>query len=139
VSVVGAAYLIWLGVRAIRDRRARSDLLRAVAERRRSTPALVREGFVVGVTNPKVIIVFAALLPRFVDTGASSVTAELLALGGIFIAIAITADSGWALAAGSVRSWLGSSPHRLEQLSLVGGCLLVALGLSLAVTGLSIG
>jgi threonine/homoserine/homoserine lactone efflux protein len=139
VSLIGAAYLIVLGAGTIRDRRARSDLLLAVDRRAKPTPELVREGFVVGVTNPKTIIIFAALLPRFVDTGSGNATAGLLALGAIFITIAAAADSGWALAAGTARRWLGGSPRRLERLAAIGGSVLIVLGISVAVTGLTIG
>jgi threonine/homoserine/homoserine lactone efflux protein len=137
VTLLGGAYLIALGVRTIRDRRARSGLFETVGERPRPTADLVREGFVVGVTNPKAIVIFAALLPRFVYAGGGEVAAELLALGGIFIAIAIAADSAWALAAGSARRWFGSSQQRLERLTALGGVVLICLGVGLVVAGVT--
>jgi threonine/homoserine/homoserine lactone efflux protein len=95
----------------------------------------VIDGFTVGVTNPKVIVFFAAMLPQFVDRQAGNVPAQIIALGAIFAGIALLSDSTWALAAGTVRTWLAKSPHRLELIGGAGGLAMIAIGTRLALTG----
>ena len=80
VKLVGAAYLVYLGVRAIRNRRSLATMLdgdRPVPSRRR----ILREGFLVGVTNPKSLAFFVAVLPQFVDPSAGPVFVQLHAAG----------------------------------------------------------
>jgi threonine/homoserine/homoserine lactone efflux protein len=134
VKLVGAAYLVYLGVRAIRNRRSLATMLdgdRPVPSRRR----ILREGFLVGVTNPKSLAFFVAVLPQFVDPSAGPVFVQLMLLGLVWVAVAIASDSTWALVAGQARSWLGSSPRRLEVIGGTGGVLIIGLGVSLALTG----
>jgi threonine/homoserine/homoserine lactone efflux protein len=133
VRIVGAAYLVHLGVQAIRHRRDLSTVLDVTATR--PSRHILREGFVVGVTNPKLIVFFTAVLPQFVEPTAGPVPVQLLAFGVVFVAIALVMDSCWGLAAGTARSWLSSRPHRLERLGGAGGLVIVGLGLRLAVTG----
>lgn len=133
VRLLGAAYLVYLGVDAIRHRKALSTVLDAAAVR--PTRHLLREGFVVGVTNPKLVVFFTAVLPQFVRAGAGPVPAQLLVLGSVFVAIALVLDSVWALAAGTARTWLSARPHRLERLGGAGGLVIVGLGVRVALTG----
>ncbi|GAA4762853.1 LysE family translocator [Microbacterium gilvum] len=132
IKLAGAAYLVWLGVQAIRHRGAPA---RAPLGRRSSTRTLLAEGFVVGVTNPKTIAFFVAVLPQFVDPGAGAVWAQLLLLGVVFEALALLSDSIWALAAGTARTWFARSPRRVSALSGAGGVLMIGLGGALALTG----
>lgn len=133
VRLLGAAYLVYLGVQAVRHRRALSTVLDVTAVR--PPRHILREGFVVGVTNPKLIVFFTAVLPQFVDPAAGAVPVQLLVLGSIFVLLALVLDSCWGLAAGTARAWLSSAPHRLERLGGAGGLVIVGLGLNLAVTG----
>lgn len=135
LKLLGAAYLVVLGVRKIRHRHELSQLLQAGAMPTRSARASVREGFVVGVTNPKGFVMFTVILPQFIDRASGHVTLQLALLGAICVLIGLLSDCAWAVAAGSARQWLGSSSRRLEQLSVAGGVMLVCLGLGLAVTG----
>ena len=134
IKLVGAAYLVYLGIKAVRERRAVADAFDAAAVPK-SPRRLVGEGFVVGITNPKVIVFFAAFLPQFVDRSAGHVPLQILVLGAIFAAIALVSDSTWGLAAGSARSWLRRSPRRMEHLGGAGGVVMIGLGLRLALTG----
>lgn len=135
LKLAGAAYLVWLGVQAIRDRRSMALVLDAAASPR-SDRRLLREGFLVGIANPKAILFLAAVLPQFVDPAASAPAGvQLWVLGTLFAAIAVTLDSVWALAAGTARRALGDSPRRLERLGGAGGLVMIALGARLAVTG----
>jgi threonine/homoserine/homoserine lactone efflux protein len=134
VKLAGAAYLIWLGIQAFRKRDDLASVLTRAATPRGAVRA-AREGFVVGVTNPKAVILFAAVLPQFVDRPAGHVPAQLLVLSALSIAIGLGSDSCWGLAASTVRSWFARSPRRLSLVGGVGGLAMIGLGVALAVTG----
>ena len=134
IKLVGAAYLIYLGIQAVRHRHDhRADTVSATA---RPTPfRLVREGFLVGITNPKTIVFFVAVLPQFVSYSAGAIPLQLVTLGLIFFAIALVSDGAWALAAGTARAWFARNPRRLSGMSAGGGVMMVGLGGALALTG----
>ncbi len=134
LKLAGAGYLIFLGVQAIRHRHSLAEALGKQVERK-STARIVLDGFTVGVTNPKVIVFFSAILPQFVDRPAGHVPLQMIALGAIFAGVALLCDSGWALAAGTVRAWLSRSPRRLALLGGTGGVAMIAIGTRLAFTG----
>jgi threonine/homoserine/homoserine lactone efflux protein len=133
IRFAGAAYLVYLGVQAIRHRRELSTVLDVTATR--PSRHILREGFVVGVTNPKLIVFFTAVLPQFVNPDAGPVPVQLLVFGTVFVAIALVMDSCWGLAAGTARAWLAGRPHRLERLGGAGGLVIIGLGARLALTG----
>jgi threonine/homoserine/homoserine lactone efflux protein len=134
VKVVGAGYLIYLGIQAIRHRyRAADQAGGAVAPR--SAWRQLGEGFLVGITNPKTIAFFVAVLPQFVDLSAGAVPLQMIQLGLVFFAIALVSDGIWALVAASARSWFGRSPKRIARLSATGGGLMIGLGGLLLFTG----
>jgi threonine/homoserine/homoserine lactone efflux protein len=135
LKLCGAAYLIYLGFSKIRDRKALAGMLAGGSLAPRSTRTAVREGFVVGATNPKGLIIFTAILPQFIERSHGHATLQLFTLGLIAIAIALLSDGAWGLASGSARQWLGRSPQRLERLSATGGVMLIGLGVGLALTG----
>lgn len=134
LKYVGAAYLVYLGVRAIQHRRGfRADdpsggvpLSRGLA---------IRQGFVVGVSNPKAFMILGALLPQFVHRDAGHVPVQMLTLGLLAATIGIVSDSMWALAASRVRTWFTATPRRGEALGAVGGASMIGLGVALAAGG----
>jgi len=134
VKFAGAAYLVFLGVQAVRHRRSLGAALHAEVEHK-TTGVLLRDGFVVGVSNPKAIVFFAAVLPQFVDASAGHVPLQMLLLGTVFTAIAVVCDSTWAVAAGTARAWIAHSPRRLELVGGAGGLVMIGIGASLALTG----
>jgi threonine/homoserine/homoserine lactone efflux protein len=134
VKVIGVAYIILLGVRAIRDRRSLSDALGVVAAPRSDRRIFV-EGFAVGATNPKSLVFFAAVLPQFVVSDAGAVPLQLALLGAVFVAIALVSDSAWVVLAGTARDWFTRSPRRLEIVGGAGGLMMIAVGIRLAFTG----
>ena len=134
IKLVGAAYLVWLGVRTFRRRRSLALALGAPVSPK-SDRRILREGFVVGVTNPKAAVFFAAILPQFTDPSLGHIPLQMLVLGVVFMAIALVLDGAWALAAGTARERLVASPARLEAIGGAGGVVLVGLGLGLAVSG----
>ena len=129
LKMAGAAYLVWLGLDAIRHRH---DAVRAVdAGALPPTTTPWRDGFVVGITNPKTIVFLAALLPQYVDPEAGLVAGQMIVLGALFCLIAIVSDGAWAVAAARARLWLASEPRRLMWTSVAGGLVMMALGLLL--------
>ncbi len=126
--------IVYLGVRAVRHRRA---FTHALAQRVPPVTPLraVRDGAIVGATNPKSIVVFVAVMPGFTDPAAGHLRWQLLLLGSVFPVIALFLDSVWALAAGTAREWLAGSPRRLAAIGGTGGLVMIGLGTSLAVTG----
>jgi threonine/homoserine/homoserine lactone efflux protein len=134
IRLAGAAYLVFLGVQAIRHRKSLAAILAARVPQA-STSRMLRDGFIVGLTNPKAIVFFAAVLPQFADRSAGHVPLQLLLLGLIFVAIALVSDSMWAVAAGTARAWFSRSPRRLEAVGGASGLAMIGIGASLALTG----
>ncbi|WP_374454157.1 LysE family translocator [Nocardioides sp.] len=125
IKVAGAAYVIWLGVQAIRHRADARLAMAASVPVRRGHP--VRIGFTVGATNPKTIVFFVAFLPQFTDpTG--PVAVQTMLLGLVFGAMAVVSDGTWAIAAGTARDWFARRPSRLDTLSATGGTMMIGLG-----------
>ena len=135
VKLAGAAYLIYLGVHAFRTRKSLVEAMTSGVKPGNSRRAM-RQGFLVGVTNAKTAVFFAAALPQFVDKGAASPAwLQILVLGLVFILIALCSDSVWAVVAGTAREWFARSPRRLEMVGGTGGLMIIGLGASIAVTG----
>jgi threonine/homoserine/homoserine lactone efflux protein len=133
LKIAGAAYLVHLGVQAIRHRQG----FRAADLERPTLPPLVamRQGYVVGVSNPKAFMIVGALLPQFVLPESGHVPVQLLLLGLVAVAIGLVSDSVWAVVASRVRDWFTASPKRGQAIGVVGGTSMIGLGISLAVTG----
>lgn len=135
VKLVGAAYLIHLGIQAFRHRGAlRADLTHGAGEPRGDLRTVV-DGLFVGVTNPKGLVFFAAVLPQFVDPGAGSIPLQMVVLGLVPAAIGLVCDTLWGLGASAARSWFTASERRLSAVGGAGGAALVGLGVTVAVTG----
>ncbi|HXD68461.1 MAG TPA: LysE family translocator [Gaiellales bacterium] len=134
VKLVGAVYLVVLGLRMLRNRHGLAALHDAT-EVPKGTRRIVREGFIVGFTNPKAVVVFTVVIPQFADPSRGHVPLQLLVLGIVFLTIGVISDSAWAIASGSARTWIARSRGRLEALAGAGGVVLIGLGLRLAVTG----
>jgi threonine/homoserine/homoserine lactone efflux protein len=136
VKLAGAVYLVYLGVQAIRHRRSMAEALAARVTPVRPLRAM-RDGFVVGVANPKTIVFFIVALPEVTMTapGHLPVPVQMLILGALFPVIALVLDSGWAAVAGTARQWLVASPRRLALIGGTGGLVMIGLGVSVAGTG----
>lgn len=99
LKIAGAAYVVWLGVQAIRHRAdARSALLAGERPPERTAQSL-RTGFLVGLSNPKTIVFFVAFLPQFIDPGSPALP-QVAALGLAFAGLAVVSDSVWATVPG---------------------------------------
>jgi threonine/homoserine/homoserine lactone efflux protein len=95
----------------------------------------IRQGFVVGISNPKGFLIFAALLPPFVDPGRSAVPVQMFVLGSLAVVLGLVCDTVWALVAGRAREWFAGSPRRGSALGAIGGTSMIGLGVGMALTG----
>jgi threonine/homoserine/homoserine lactone efflux protein len=134
IKLAGAAYMVFLGVRMFRDRHALARMLDAAVQPT-GMQKMLREGFVVGITNPKAVILMTAVLPQFVDRDAGHVQLQFLLLGAISLIVGLFSDGAWAIVSGTARVWLARSPRRLELIGGAGGLVLIGLGVRLAATG----
>jgi threonine/homoserine/homoserine lactone efflux protein len=135
IKLVGVAYLIYLGIQAIRHRHALSEAMAAQLVPTRTRLRVVADGFLVGATNPKTIVFFVAALPQFINRGAGDLTTQILVLGAVFPCIALISDSIWAFVAGTARNWFARSPRRMATIGGAGGLAMIGIGATLAVTG----
>lgn len=134
VKIIGAVYLVYLGVMAISERKSLTAALQSEtpdADSRR----MFRQGVVVGATNPKTIVFFAAILPQFAEPSAGALPLQLLTLGAIALGIQILSDGTWAMIAGTARAWFVRSPRRLESVGATGGLMIIGVGASVALSG----
>jgi len=125
----GGAYLIYLGIDALRHRRIHAADMTVKGGIAPGAFRSMRDGFWVGVLNPKTLVFFAAVLPQFIDRDRGHVTFQLLLLGTIFAIMAMISDGSWGLLAGTAREWLASDPNRLLKLRTTGGVVMIALGI----------
>lgn len=130
VQWAGGLYLIYLGVDALRHRAAHAADMTNQGPIAPTALRSIRDGFWVGVLNPKAVVFFAAVLPQFVDIDGGQVTAQLLFLGLVFAVLAFISDGSWGLLAGTARAWLATDERRLVALRTIGGIVMVALGLA---------
>jgi threonine/homoserine/homoserine lactone efflux protein len=136
VKLAGAAYLVYLGVQALRHRRAIVVSESGVASGPPvPMPTAFRQGFLVGFTNPKGYVMFVALLPQFVQPERGEVALQMLVLGLIAFLLGMCCDSVWALAASQLRRWFNASPSRGKAFGTVGGMSMIGLGVAVAVAG----
>lgn len=124
----GGAYLVYLGVDALRHRKIHAAEMRMKDGLAPSASRSMRDGFWVGVLNPKTLVFYAAVLPQFIDRERGHVTFQLLLLGTFFALMALASDGSWGLVAGTARQWLATDPTRLIGLRTTGGVVMIALG-----------
>lgn len=139
VQWAGGAYLIYLGFSAIAASKMDAQGMQKTEGSKPSFFTSIKNGFWVGVLNPKSIVFFAAILPQFVDQEKNNVTAQLLLLGAIFATIALISDGSYGLLAGTVRSWLAGDVKRLIFMRRFGGVVMIGLGLFTIFSALIIG
>ncbi|MBB5933144.1 LysE family translocator [Streptomyces zagrosensis] len=138
VKLTGAAYLVFLGVQAFRHRNAmnvRTDATPAKAAH--GDLRTILDGVVVGLTNPKGIVFFIAVLPQFTVHSAGNLPAQMLLLGLVPIVIGLITDTLWGLIAASARDWFARSERRLSLVGGAGGVAMIGLGITAAATGRS--
>jgi threonine/homoserine/homoserine lactone efflux protein len=134
VKLAGALYLVFLGIQAIRHRHSLASAMSSAAGPSDGWRAL-RDGLIVGVTNPKTFILFGAILPQFVNRGAGNVPAQMLLLALISVGLGLACDSTWGLAASALRAWFARSPRRYALVGGAGGLAMIGVGVTVALTG----
>jgi threonine/homoserine/homoserine lactone efflux protein len=131
VKYLGAAYLIYLGVRRL----LASEIPQQPATlKRQSLIRIFRQGVLVAILNPKTALFFFAFLPQFVDLSKSSLTLQLLILGCLFVLMAIVTDSLYALLAGTVGQWLKGTRSFLRVERYLVGTVYIGLGVMAALS-----
>jgi threonine/homoserine/homoserine lactone efflux protein len=129
VKLVGAAYLIYLGIRAALSRPANLDVEIPAP---RSLRRVFTDGVIVNVLNPKIAVFFLAFLPHFADPRRGSVATQLFALGVLYCMLSICTDGAYALLAGRLRSWLRGPTASGPLPRYAGALAYIGLGLSVA-------
>ncbi len=154
IKWAGVLYLIYLGVQAIRhaapaeaeksegedEDRGAGDGAAAKARAKRTRggatpPTAVRDGFIIGLTNPKVFVIFTAIVPQFINPAAGGATVQMLLLGLVPMLIGLVTDACWALVASRARTWLAGSPKRMTAIGRIGGISIIGVGVSVALFG----
>ena len=133
VKYLGAAYLIYLGVRKLLGR----DEPRAIEAGAppRSTALLFYQGMFVNVLNPKLALFFFAFLPQFVDRSRGAVPVQVATFGIVFVLLGLCTDGCYALVAGTVGPWLRGHARLLRGERYVVGTTFIGLGVAAALTG----
>jgi threonine/homoserine/homoserine lactone efflux protein len=134
VQWAGGLYLIYLGLDAIRKRAVHAAGMTNQGPVAPTARQAIRDGFWVGVLNPKAIVFFAAVLPQFVDIKGGHVTLQLIFLGLVFCILAFLSDGTWGLLAGTARMWLATDKRRLERLRGAGGTIMILLGVAVLIS-----
>ncbi len=127
VKYLGAGYLVYMAIRAFRSRE-RLDLDTAAPRAASGAGRGLWDGFVVGITNPKVAVFFLAFFPQFVHPEVGPVSLQVGILGAIFVAIGLACDVIVAAAAGSLGRWLRHRPQVARKQGSVTGVIYLLLG-----------
>jgi len=132
VKYLGAAYLIYLGIRKLL---AGENGTEDEAVKQESLARIYWQGFAVNILNPKTALFFFAFLPHFVDPAKGNVTGQTLLLGAIFVGMAIITDSLYAVAASSIAGKLAGNRGFQKGQRYFAGLVYVGLGITTALTG----
>jgi threonine/homoserine/homoserine lactone efflux protein len=132
VKYVGAAYLIYLGLRTLL---AREERQQASISAPRSFTQLLSQGFLVNLLNPKTALFFYAFLPQFVNPARGAVAGQILLLGALFVLLSSCTDSLYALLSSTAGQWLTRNVRFRRIQRYVTGGIYIAIGLTAAIAG----
>ncbi|MDX6591683.1 MAG: hypothetical protein QOJ13_879 [Gaiellales bacterium] len=132
VKILGACYLIYLGLRLLLGRERRST---TSAPREAHLGRIFRQGALVNVTNPKTALFFFAFLPQFVDPSKGAVGAQIAVLGAVFVVLGMISDGLFGLLAGTAAGWARGRPGFGVLQRRVTGTIFIGLGVTTALTG----
>ena len=132
VKYLGAAYLIYLGVRTLLTR---ESVQTNTAPGPAKLGKIFRQGVLVNVLNPKTALFFFAFLPQFIDPDRGSVAVQTLILGGVIVLMGVVSDGSYALLSGSLGGWLRGNLGFIRAQRYVAGSIFLALGVATALTG----
>ncbi|MGH3040646.1 MAG: LysE family translocator, partial [Gaiellaceae bacterium] len=133
VRYLGAAYLVYLGLRTLVQRGSHAPA--APEAGRRRLWLAYRQAVLVNVLNPKVALFFLAFLPQFVDPARGAPWTQILALGAVFFLVGLVVDLAYALGAGTIGDWLRRRPGALRWQRYTSGGVYLALGAVAALAG----
>lgn len=132
VRYAGSAYLVYLAIRTWLDRSDEQlDLPRPTTDLRR----VYAQGFVVNLLNPKTALFILALLPQFVDPARGAAGVQVLVLGGLLASLGLISDGAYALASGSIGSWLRRHRSVAGIQRRLSAAIYAALGIGTALLG----
>ena len=131
IKYLGAIYLIYLGIKAWREK---STFRLNTAASNVSFRKIFWQGVLSNVLNPKVAIFFLAFLPQFVDKGSSNVTSQMVFLGLTFAFFGLCFLLAVGYSSGTIGGWLTRQPQFAQTLQRLAGGILIALGVRLALT-----
>ena len=135
VRWLGAAYLVWLGVRRLLARDEEVAAAAGPEARRHGLGRVFAQGVVVNVLNPKTALFFFAFLPQFVDTSRGSVRLQVVVFGVAFVLLGLVSDGAYALLASTGAGWLRRRPGVAKASRVVSGGVLISLGVTTALAG----
>jgi threonine/homoserine/homoserine lactone efflux protein len=130
LKLVGAVYLVWLGLRTLKA--ARRDAMTALQAASVGAGRAFREGVLVEALNPKTAAFFLAFIPQFVDPTSGNVALQFALLGFVSVALNTLADVMVAFVASGVRAAAAQRPDVIRRLREASGAAMIALGLGLA-------
>ncbi len=130
---LGAAYLVWLGVQALRSKGGVGPSVSAQAAAADLWQG-VRQSVLANMLNPKVTLFFVVFLPQFVDAQAGHAALQMLLLGGVFMAQTIVVFGLYGWCAAALGGWMRRTPRASLWLDRVSGCIFIGLGLRVALT-----
>ena len=131
VKYLGAAYLIYLGIRKLLSK----DEIATETVKRDPLKRIFAQGILVAVLNPKTALFFFAFLPQFVDSSKGSITLQIVFLGLIMVTMAIISDTIYALTAGTLGRWLRGNLRYLRLQRYFSGTVYIGLGITAALAG----
>jgi threonine/homoserine/homoserine lactone efflux protein len=131
---IGAAYLLWVGIRMLVSREPGIELRAQAVQESRSLREVLMQGFGTNALNPKVALFFLAFLPQFIAPEMEHKTLAFLLLGLLFNFNALWVNIGWALAAAWLASRVGAVRRTLHRFERVAGAMFIGFGLRLALS-----
>jgi threonine/homoserine/homoserine lactone efflux protein len=134
VRYAGAAYLVWIGIQALRHR---SSFSIEGAGDKRALATIYRQSVIGNVLNPKVTLFFLAFLPQFVNVPAGHVGWQMALLGAIFMVVTIVVFGAVAVFSGWIGDWVRRKPAIGERLNVFAGLTFIALGIRVALADLA--
>lgn len=128
IQVIGAAYLGYLGFQTVRGSSSKHGEIMNQDQAHPSLKQIFREGYLVGLGNPKVAVFFLAILPQFINPEGNFVV-QFLILGLLFEVVGTISDSGYVLGAAAVRNWILVSSNRLSKIIAAGGLMIIGVSI----------
>ena len=129
VRYAGAAYLVWIGIQALRHRSAFSV---EAASDQKALATIFKQSVIGNMLNPKVTLFFLAFLPQFVNTPAGHVGWQMALLGAIFMVVTVVVFGAVAIFSGWIGDWVRRKPVIGERLNVFAGVTFIALGIRVA-------